>query len=363
VEVPYYLGPWQYLARAVLVQRAIRAAYDPQDAIILRASSHIAGLLEPYASGSGHPYGVEVVNDPFDAFAPGTVRSRLRPLFRWLFTKQLMRQCRRACGVAYVTRTVLQKRYPCRQYSVGTSDVDITPDTILPAPNVYSTHYSSIELAKEDAVATHRRPVPRRAFRLITVASLAQMYKAPDVLLNAVARCIAAGFDIQLTLVGDGKHRPEMERLAAQLGIASRVRFAGQLPAGVAVRTALDGSDLFVLPSRSEGLPRAMIEAMARALPCIGTAVGGIPELLPAEDLVGPDDAAGLADKIQEVLSSPSRMARMSARNLEIAQDYREDVLAPRRKAFFEHVREATEAWLAVRHRPALVAAADTQGL
>jgi glycosyltransferase involved in cell wall biosynthesis len=90
-----------------------------------------------------------------------------------------------------------------------------------------------------------------------------------------------------------------------------------------------------------------MVEAMARGLPCIGTAVGGIPELLHSDDLVPAGDVGSLERKICEVLSSPARMSAMSARNLGRAQDYRDDILAARRKAFFTHVRTTTEAWLA----------------
>jgi glycosyltransferase involved in cell wall biosynthesis len=314
----------------------------------MRVSSHLAGCLEPKLFRSGHPFGLEVVNDPFDVFAPGAVKYRLRPFFRWWFTRQLRRQCSRAAGVAYVTETALQQRYPNQAYSVGMSDVEISNDTILTRPAGFTTHYSSVELSKEDSVDTCRAECNRkRRFRLVTVASLAQMYKAPDVLIRAVRECVTAGFDLTLSIVGDGKHRPEMERLAADLGIAGRVFFLGQLPAGAAVRSQLDQSDLFVLPSRCEGLPRAMVEAMARSLPCIGSTVGGIPELIPAEDMVRPGDVDGLARKIQEVLSSPERMTRMSSRNLEKAREYRDDVLAARRTAFFEHVRRVTAIWLA----------------
>jgi glycosyltransferase involved in cell wall biosynthesis len=122
------------------------------------------------------------------------------------------------------------------------------------------------------------------------------------------------------------------------------VRFLGWLPGGPAVRSELDAADLFALPSRQEGLPRAMVEAMARALPCVGSTVGGIPELLLAEDLVPPGDARALARKIREMLTTPGRMTRMSARNLEKARVYREEALAGRRRAFYRHVREMTEA-------------------
>ncbi len=112
------------------------------------------------------------------------------------------------------------------------------------------------------------------------------------------------------------------------------------------MRQELDRADLFVLPSHQEGLPRAAIEAMARGLPCVGSTVGGFPELLPAEDLVPPGDAAALARKLREVVTDPDRLDRMAARNLGAAREYREDVLRPRRTAFYEHLRAATTRWL-----------------
>lgn len=329
--VPDYLGPWQYLARARQVRRAIRNAAELSDAVIMRVGSHIAGCLEPWLTEHRHPYGLQVVNDPYDVFAPGAVTYPLRPLFRWWFTRQLRRQCRNADGAAYVTARALQARYPCAAFSIGMSDVEITPETTVAAP----IHGNASE---------HRR------FHLVTIASLAQMYKAPDVLIRALAQCIDGGLDLGLSIVGDGRHRQELERLVLDLGLQERIHFLGQLPAGEEIRKQLDRSDLFVLPSRCEGLPRAMVEAMARSLPCIGTTVGGIPELLAEQDLVPPGDVDALAGKIREVLSSPQRMAQMSSRNLSKAQEYRDEVLSARRQAFLEHLHRTTSAWLAAAH-------------
>jgi glycosyltransferase involved in cell wall biosynthesis len=174
---------------------------------------------------------------------------------------------------------------------------------------------------------------------------MAQLYKATDALIDAVYSCLQRGLDIDLVVVGDGKYRPELESRAATLNLKERVRFLGQLPAGEAVRTQLDQADLFVLPSRSEGLPRAMIEAMARGKPCIGTTAGGIPELLSAEDLVPPGDVAALANKICQVVSDPERMIRMGRRNLEKAKEYCEDTLRERRITFYRYLRRRTEEW------------------
>jgi len=138
----------------------------------------------------------------------------------------------------------------------------------------------------------------------------------------------------------------ELEAQVASLGLGERVHFCGHLLSSALVRYELDRADLFILPSRQEGLPRAMIEAMARSLPCIGSTVGGIPELLPSEDLVPPGDVVALASKIREVVTDSERIARMSARNLETAKEYRDEVLRERRNHFYRYVREMTEAWL-----------------
>ena len=326
--VPHYLGSWQYLWRVRQVQRAAVNAVSANDAVILRVSSRIATCIEPLLRRTGHPYGVEVVSDPYDVFAPGSVRHPLRPFFRWLFPRQLRRQCAGACAATYVTEHALQRRYP-------------------PAVSAFSTHYSDVELPDSAFMPAPR--LPRQGagmFTLIFVGTLAQLYKAPDVLIDAVAACVREGLDLKLIVVGDGNHRAELKTQAAALGLGERVCFRGQLPAGDAVQAQLGQADVFVLPSHQEGLPRAMVEAMALGLPCIGSTVGGIPELLPAEDMVPPGDVAALARKIRDVVTNPERMARMSARNLEKAKEYRDEFLCERRNVFYRYVRERTEAWL-----------------
>lgn len=326
--IPYYVGPWQYLLKAQQVKQVIRQAVQPQDAVILRVSSQIADCLAPQLRQIGQPYALEVVADPYDAFAPGSIKHILRPIFRWWFPRRLRQQCQRASATAYVTEFALQQRYP-------------------PAPETWTTHYSSVELP-ESAFVSHPRPqsavLPMP--KLIMVGTLAQLYKAPDVLIQAIAQCNQKGMNLKLTIVGDGQHQPELETLALRLGLRDRIEFRGRLPAGEAVQHELDQADLFVLPSYQEGLPRAMIEAMARGLPCIGSTVGGIPELLPADEMVPPGDATALAEKIQAVLSHPQRMAQMSARNLRQAQAYSNTQLRLRRTEFYQTVRRITTEWM-----------------
>jgi glycosyltransferase involved in cell wall biosynthesis len=323
VWLPYYVGPWQYLRQARQVQRVVRAAIVPGDAGILRVGSNVGNWAAARLHRLGLPYGVEVVQDPFDAYAPGACRHTLRPFFRAWLTHQLRQQCQRACAAAYVTQHALQQRYP-------------------PHPAAFTTHYSSIDLPRAAFVAAPRPPRPgMRPFTLVMVGMLHQLHKAPDVLIDAVALCVRDGLDLRLHLVGDGEYRAELEQRAARHGLEQRVCFRGQLPAGPAVHAVLDEADLFVLPSRHEGLPRALIEAMARGLPCLGSTVGGFAELLPPTDMVPPGDATALAHAIQAVAASPQRQAAMAARNLERARAYEAEQLRARRVAFYQQVAAA----------------------
>jgi glycosyltransferase involved in cell wall biosynthesis len=348
--VPSYIGPLQYLVRARAVNRALRVAIQPDEAVIMRVSSHLANCLEPYLLSTAHPFGLEVIGDPYEVFSPGAVSHPLRALLRWWFPRRLRAQCSAAAGVAYVTQRSLQKAYPCRGYKDGLSDVELDDAAIIQGKKAFATSYSSVELDQvQTAQPSQRSASAQSSFRLISVASLAQMYKGVDVLIRALAVCRRRRLDVRLTIVGDGKCRPVLERLAARLGVTAFIEFRGHVASGVEIRNELDRSDLFVLPSKTEGLPRALIEAMARALPCIGSAVGGIPELLAAENLAPPGDVQALARKIEEVVSSPRRMAEMSVSNLKRSEEFRQDVLDARRKTFYEYVKEVTKQWIEAR--------------
>jgi glycosyltransferase involved in cell wall biosynthesis len=339
-DVPEYLGPEQYLFRLPQIRRALRNVVQPDDAVILMVPSTLGTHIYNGLRRDGRPYGVVVVTDPYQIFAPGAHRHPLRPFFRWLFTRQLREQCANATSASYVTQTALQRRYPVKAAADPSG-------AVMSFEGRRSYGMTDAILGSEAFVEHPRAPQSaQQTLTLVNVGTFANLSKAPDVLIDAIGICRRAGGDLRLVFVGDGRHRREMEVRAASLGVADRVCFLGRLPLGEAVRDQLDRADVFVLPSRQEGLPRALLEAMARGLPCISTNVGGIPELLSAGDLVPPGDAEALAARIMEIAHDPERRAAMSARNLEHAREYRDDVLQPRRLAFYREVEAATSRWL-----------------
>jgi phosphatidyl-myo-inositol dimannoside synthase len=323
--LPYYVGPRQYVRARRAIAEAVRGAASDTDAVILRVPSQIGTLLAGSRDRQRLPYGLEVVGDPYDVFAPGVVRHPLRPLLRRRFVITLRRQCASAHAVSYVTQRRLQARYPARHGAFTTvySSVDLPPAAYVPRPR---------RLSRLPAAPT-----------LVSVGSLAQLYKGIDTLIEALARLVAGGSRVRLLHLGEGRFRPHLQQLATRLGVADRVEFLGAVPSGAPVRHHLDTAHLFVLPSRAEGLPRALIEAMARGLPAIGSRAGGVPELLSAEDLVEPDDPIGLAAAIGQMLADPVRMTEASARNLVRARQYSAEVLSDRRTTFYERIRDVTE--------------------
>jgi glycosyltransferase involved in cell wall biosynthesis len=328
VALPDYLGVAGYFRARKQIQEIAKAAIRNTDSILFRAPGVISTAVWKFIRGSGRPYGVEIIGDPHEAFSRNAVRHPLRPLIRWKLTRDLRRQCQEAHATGYVTRSTLQKRYP-------------------PRPGNFTTSYSDVELDASGLIEKPRRfqPLPS-PIRIVMVGTFSQMYKGHDVILRALAQLKSRRIDFEVTFVGDGKHRAEMEQLANSLGIVEYTRFIGEISAGLPVRAELDRADLFVMPSRTEGLPRAMIEAMARGLPCIGSAVGGIPELLSSEDLVPPGDVDQLAAKLAEVLETPTRLHTMSVRNLKAAAKYRNELSTAKRREFYQALRIGTEKWL-----------------
>lgn len=326
--LPYYVGFGQFCRRAGAVRRAALRAIGETDAVLLKAPSPLSCLIEPALHGRRRPFALQVIGDPWATYAKGSTKHPLRPVLRAVLTRLTAAQASHAAAVSYVTREALEKRYPAADsaFRIAVSDVHLGPEAFAASPRSVRE--------------------PDGPLRMIAVCALEQPYKGIDVLLRALAICGGRGLDLRLSVVGDGRLRAGLEALAAELGIAGRVEFRGALPSGRKIFEALDGADLFVMPSRTEGLPRAMLEAMARALPCIGSAVGGIPELLEGEDLVEPGDAAALAARIAAVAESRCRREAMSRRSLARSLDFQEHLLRARRREFLEHVRDITALWL-----------------
>jgi glycosyltransferase involved in cell wall biosynthesis len=338
--LPHYHGPKQYWQTRRAFRAAISSLIAPGQAYIVRVPGNVATQAVAVLQEAEVPYAVEAIGDPWDTFSPGCSDHPLRWIFRRTFTRAMRRQCAHAAVSLYVTERALQRRYPpnAGAPTFHASNVFLAP------PSAPSTAGNSDVARRNSAfVDSPRRPeeFAIRPLRSVCVGSFNLLYKAQDVLVKAFARAVKQGLDGHLSFVGDGIYQPDIEALARKHGcLQDRVEFLGQLRGGAAVREVLDRSHVFVLPSRQEGLPRAALEAMGRALPCIGSNVGGFPEILEPDAIVRPNDIRGLAECLSRLASNPTRLAEMSARNLRRATDFQADKLAVRQSAYYAAVRD-----------------------
>jgi glycosyltransferase involved in cell wall biosynthesis len=150
--------------------------------------------------------------------------------------------------------------------------------------------------------------VPSARRRLVMVGRL-QAPKDPLTLVHALATLPERSFEA--LLVGDGPDRATVEEEIGRLGLASAVRLLGER---ADVPELLRAADIFVLSTRSEGLPLSILEAMAAGLPVVASSVGGVPELVldgQTGMLVPPGDPDALAAAIERLLEDPGLSGRL----------------------------------------------------
>ncbi|HEX2087324.1 MAG TPA: glycosyltransferase [Solirubrobacteraceae bacterium] len=172
-----------------------------------------------------------------------------------------------------------------------------------------------------------RRPPASGPVRALCVASL-QEYKGHRVLLDALAHGGPGLERLHVDCVGGGALRDELEQRAAELGLAERVRFLGPRREDD-VAALFDRADLFVLPSvvardgQMEGIPVALMEALAHGVPAVSTALSGIPELVRDGTtglLARPGDAASLAAALRALLDDPEAAAARARAGRELVE-------------------------------------------
>jgi glycosyltransferase involved in cell wall biosynthesis len=178
--------------------------------------------------------------------------------------------------------------------------------------------YNGIDLARVPPFALDRAVARRSAGfdpgrRLVAQVGRLEPQKDYPTFLAAAARVVAELADVDVVVVGEGGQRAELEALASRLGMAGRLRFLGLRHDVLAL---LGGVDVLALTSLYEGLPNAVIEAMATGAVAVATDVGGCHELIASNEtgiLVPPGDVDAGAGAMLQVLRSPELSRRLAA--------------------------------------------------
>ena len=149
-------------------------------------------------------------------------------------------------------------------------------------------------------------------FEILFVGRLAPV-KGPHILIAALDRLVRRGRSVRLRFAGDGPSRPGLERDVGERGLKQHVIFEGWQNAD-RVRALYQQADIFALPSFAEGIPVALMEAMAMEIPCVTTRITGIPELIRDQLdglLVTPSSEEELATAMERLLDDPGLRRRL----------------------------------------------------
>jgi GalNAc-alpha-(1->4)-GalNAc-alpha-(1->3)-diNAcBac-PP-undecaprenol alpha-1,4-N-acetyl-D-galactosaminyltransferase len=209
---------------------------------------------------------------------------------------------------------------------VQTPDASQWASAFLPAEKVHVIPNPVVTLGADagDPGASVRRPDWLEGpSRKVFAAGRLTRQKGFDVLLRAFARCRSAHPDWSLIILGEGEERGRLEALAAELGIASAVALPGHVPNAVRV---FPYADLFVLSSRYEGFPNALLDAMTCGLPVIATDCPSGPRQIVRHALDGllvePDSVDDLHAAMHLAMNQPELRQRLASRAADVRERF-----------------------------------------
>lgn len=206
-------------------------------------------------------------------------------------------------GVVYVTRFHLQRVLPARPGTptLARSNAKVSAEQLAERPRTYAGRTGALSV--------------------VAAGTLDGDIKGFDLLIEAVSQARADGADVRCSILGRGSSAQSLRDLAESLGIGEVVEMPGFISSRSEMFERLSSADLFVMPSRSEGLPRVLVEAMASGMAAVGSRAGGIPELLDDDTLMDVGDVARLTELLKTAASSNDFLRASARRGHAVAAD------------------------------------------
>lgn len=284
------------------------------DLIFARMPSIISNMVISIAIRLKKPYLVEVGGCVWDSYwNHGLIGKAIAP---YLFV-QTRKMINNAPFAVYVTQEFLQRRYP------NSGKTAVCSNVILPK-------FDNEILQKRLKKIQNKRPDMPKVIG--TTAAINVRYKGQEYIIEAIAKLNKQGYNFEYELVGGGE-KDYLESVAVKYGVVDKVRFLGVMLHADVIKW-LDSIDIYAQPSKQEGLPRALVEAMSRGIPAVGSTTAGIPELL-SENVVFSN---GNIKTICSILSTfdTNNMINLSILNFEKAKEFDSELIESRRQECFK---------------------------
>lgn len=246
------------------------------DLVICRLPSDLGIITYLAAKKLNKKILVEVVGCPLDSYRTHSKLGYLIAPVYYLIQKMIVSN---SANVMFVTSSFLQSRYKNKKNSISCSDV------VLPLEPEFKNRYIEKTMNK---------------IKLGTIGNIEMKYKGYETVFQAIKILNERGYDIEYQIVGPGS-QTYLKSLIKMYSLDTQIVILGSKNKNELYRWLDEDINLYIQPSYTEGLPRALIEAMSTGVICIGSNVGGIPELLPEAQIFPSKNPAGIVDCIERI--------------------------------------------------------------
>ena len=309
IEYPNYLNLKGIFADKSASNQVLENEIAKCDGLIIRLPSFLGSRCVKIAKKYNKPYMIELVGCPWDALRKHSLSGKILAPYMYFRTKA---QVKTASHVLYVTDKFLQGRYPTNGLQVACSDVEIQNGN--------------------ESVVDERKKTDSMNIVVGSIGKIDLRYKGHATVIEAIKLLKKEGYKVQYQIVGPGD-KTYLEKIAKKNGVSENVVFLGAMGHND-IFTWLSSIDLYVHPSLTEAMPRALIEAMSKGCPCIASDAGGMPELLDKEFIFKKGKAKQLVDIIKN--ANKNKLYEQGERNRDFTNKFMPCVLKEIRDDFYK---------------------------
>lgn len=296
-------------------RKELKQEINSADRIIGRLPCMISIKGIKLAKKLNKKYLIEVVGCAWDAYWNHSLKGKIVALWMFLTMKKVIKN---APKVLYVSNKFLQKRYSTNGEQIACSDVVLSK-------------------FKEDILEKRKNKIKKKKSNnkiiIGTIGAVNVKYKGQEYVIKAIKALKNKGYNIEYQVVGSGSNE-YLQKITEKNNVNENVKFIGSLP-HEEIFNWLDDIDIYIQPSKVEGLARALIEAMSRACPCIASNAGGNPELINAKYIFKKKNVKDLQRKIELILNSDEQLKEAES-NFETSKNYTKDRLYKIRNDFYK---------------------------
>lgn len=291
------------------------------DVIITRLPSEYGLIAVELANKLNKKVVIELVGCAWDAlWNYGNLKAKV---YAPIFSYKIKKAIKSVNFVSYVSQIFLQSRYPSSNKAITVSVSNV-----------------EIPFVNDDILKKRLEKIQSKNEKIIfgLIGSFKTKYKGIHNTIPVLGRLSKRYSNFEFRILGSGNSIEYIE-MAKKYNIEDKVFFDGVLPNGKAIFQWLDDIDIYIQPSLTEGVPRALIEAMSRGCPAIASTAGGISELLDKNLTFPPHDQNEFYKILEKNIFNIDWKKEQAKKNFEKSKEYQKDILDKRRFDFFRKVK------------------------